>query len=424
MKVSNRARIGTILAIVLVLIVPVQAFPMNLKQTNTLSSSETDLIKTWTALYYLDVDFNGAQNGDALELIFLDELASTDALNVLVLQDKEKEPAFLYYIDEHHQKILLEELGEVNMGDPQTIIDFISYAKEEYPAERYQFCPFGHASAWYGFCNDDTSGGDIVTMDEFKQALTATGGIDLLCFIGCCQMGSLECVYELKDLCEVYVASESSGHQNDWIGTLDLMCNLLSDNHTLSTVECGEQIVQFICDNTNENYDTLTISAIRTDKMAPLVTAFEQLCLYLHNDPEVVYEHLISARKQSKEYAFIQESCLIDVYDFVEKYREIETDENIVQILSNIQSNVSQALIAECHGDDQTGSHGLSIFYSSRDMISAYAHYNLDFTKDTHWDDLLDMHKKESGTFSFEKIFHRFYERFPALFLLLESKWK
>ena len=79
-----------------------------------------------------------------------------------------------YYNKITDNKILLEALGEVNMGDPQTLIDFISYGKEHYPAERYQLCLYGHANAWYGACPDDTSGGDIMTMDEFQQALTAT----------------------------------------------------------------------------------------------------------------------------------------------------------------------------------------------------------------------------------------------------------
>jgi hypothetical protein len=418
MNKNTKIKTRAIFAIAFLLIVPVQSFSMNLDQTNTQRFHISNEIKSWTALYYLDVDFTGAQNGDALDWIFIDEIASTDNINVLVLQDKEEEPAFLYYIDENHTKILLEELGEVNMGDPQTLIDFISYGKENYPAERYQLCPFGHANAWYGVCNDDTSGGDIITMDEFQRALSVTNGVDLLCFIGCCQMASLECVYELKEVCEVYVASESSGHQNDWIGMMDEMCGLL-DNNNISTVECGEKIVQYIGENQNDNYDTLTISAIRTDKFSNFVNAFEQLCLLLCDNNDQLYENFKSSIFQTKQFDFIQNSFLIDLYDFIEHYLGMETDPDVIHILNKVKTNFSQALIAECHGEKQDGSYGLSLFYSSKDLISMYANYDLDFTADTHWDELLDNHKEKSKNLLFTNFLDQFLKYYPRMVRLL-----
>lgn len=413
-----------ILAITFLLITPVQAFSSQQIQADKKQSPSSIETKAWTTLYYLDVDsrslMNIILNMDMLEAKFIDEIASADNLNVLVLQDRLRDPAFLYYIDEDHNKILLEEFGEVNMGDPQTLIDFISYGKEHYPAERYQLCLYGHANAWYGACPDDTSGGDIMTMDEFQQALTATDGVDLLCFIGCCQMGSLESVYELKGLCEIYVASESSGNENDWIGMLDDMCGLLNNNTNMSTVEYGEQIVQLICNNPNEFADTLTISAMRTDKIMGLVDAIEELCLHLYENDEL-YKNFKSARNLTKAYDFIQKSYLLDIYDFVDNYLEIETNQLIREVLSNIKTNLSKTVIAECHGENQNGSHGLSIFYSSKYLISLYADYGLDFTQDTHWDELLYNHKEKSKNLLVNNLFNQFLENHLHLFPLLRQ---
>ena len=110
-------------------------------------------------------------------------------------------------------------------------------------------------------------------------------------------MGSLESVYELKDLCEIYVASESPGNENDWIGMLDEMCSLLNNNTNMSTVEYGEQIVQLICNNPNEFADTLTISAMRTDKIIGLVDAIEELCLHFN----FLVIEFVKARKATKK---------------------------------------------------------------------------------------------------------------------------
>ena len=351
--------------------------------------------KEWTILFYIAADF-GPINVDFLEHKLIHEIASSKNINVLVLQDLRWSPAFLYYVDDQHNMILLEEMGEVNMGDPQTLRDFISYGKEQYPAHRYQLCPYGHATAWYGICPDDTSNGDSISADELQQALRESGGVDLLSFIGCCLTGSLELVYEVKEYCDVVIASESPGNENDWVGMFDEMCNFMSENTALSTIDCSEQIVDLIGENENEYYDTMTISSVRTDKIEDLVSSFNTLCLHLMDADDTLYEHLKSARNNSKDFSFIRSSVLLDLGDFVKHYMQIETDTTLLQILQNLKSNLSETIIAEHHGDNQTGCTGLSVFYSSKDMLSTYANFSLDFTEDTHWDELLNEHKEKN----------------------------
>ena len=38
--------------------------------------------------------------------------------------------------------------GERNTGDPQTLVDFVNYAKKNYPAEHYVLILWGHSWAW------------------------------------------------------------------------------------------------------------------------------------------------------------------------------------------------------------------------------------------------------------------------------------
>jgi hypothetical protein len=409
-----------LLTVTLLLISPVQAFYSQQNQPYNKKSYAQNDSKAWTALYYIDVEFE-SYNADVLEIKFIDEIASGENLNVIVLQDKEDDPAFIYHIDENHNKTLLEELGEVNMADPQTLINFISYGKENYPAERYQLCIWSHANAWYGTCPDETSGGDIMTSDEFKQALIISGGVDLLCFIGCCQMGSLEAVYELKDLCEVYIGSEDDGYGPHWYGMLDDMCELLDKNTSFSTIECGKQIIQFIVNNPNEFAELLTISAIEMDKITGLVGEIEELSIHLYKNYDDLYDNFKSARALTKEYDFIQDSYLIDIYDLADNYLEIETNQTICQILSNIKIKLSETVIAEYHGEIQSGSHGLSIFYSTSDLISLYKNYGLDFTRDTHWDELLYNHKVKSKTFFINDLFKQFLNNHPLIYQLFQQ---
>lgn len=362
------------------------------------ATNNDDTTKKWTALYYIDADtsnpwWNILLNIDILNNKFINEIASDDNLNVLVLQDRRRDPAHIFYINENHEPVLLKENGEVNMGDPQTLADFINYGKQHYTADRYQLCIWSHANGWYGVCPDDSSGGDPLTMDEFQHALSSSGGVDLLCFIGSCQMGGIEAVYELRDYCDVYVSSESSGNGNDWYGMIDDMCELLNNRSDLSTVACGEQIVQLICDNPNEFYEDLTISAVQTDNIEALVSSFDDLCLHLFESNDDTYKTWLNAKNQSKKFRFIQGSWLLDIMDLMNQYQSLEDDPFISQMITNISMYLSQIIIAECHGENQNGSRGLSLFYSSKDQISTYMDANLDFCQDTHWDELLKDNK-------------------------------
>jgi hypothetical protein len=67
-------------------------------------------------------------------------------------------------------------LEEQNMGDPQTLVDFVNWATDKYPAEHYFLMLFSHGGGWIGMCQDETSGkiwnpDTIISISELKSAL-------------------------------------------------------------------------------------------------------------------------------------------------------------------------------------------------------------------------------------------------------------
>jgi len=175
--------------------------------------------KEWTFMLYDDADFQNAW--DPLS-DFTSEVYGGDNVNIIVLQDTESGPAKLWQIDENHMMILLDELGEVNMGNYSTLKDFIEYCKKNYPANRYIMDLYNHGAGWKGACKDDTSEGDLLTMDEIQKALTETDGIDIIMFNAPCLMGSLESAYEMRNHVDVYIGSEElCGYK---LGLAGLIC--------------------------------------------------------------------------------------------------------------------------------------------------------------------------------------------------------
>jgi hypothetical protein len=98
--------------------------------------------------------------------------------------------------------------GELNTGDPQTLIDFMFWAKTYLPAFHYALVISDHGHGLNGSAWDDTSSGDYLTPTEIRQALLANGKLDVL-YMNTCLNATLDFGYQLRSLADYMVASES-----------------------------------------------------------------------------------------------------------------------------------------------------------------------------------------------------------------------
>ena len=347
--------------------------------------------KPWTTLYYIDNDYANPSYNDPLEQLFIDEIASNENVNVVIIQDSIDTPAFLYYIDEAHNKILLEELGEMNMGDYQTLSYFINYGKQNYPADRYLLWVYNHGGGWKGACMDDTNNDPLLTMDDFQKALTETGGVDIISFFACL-MGSLESVYELRDLVDVYIGSEDLAHTIWFDGICGDTNQLLTGNPSLSNDEIGTQIVNFYETQNNPMSHVLTASAIKADKIEALVNAIDALGQYFIDNWRQCKDDVKAAHENTFLLANLQGWAeVFEVYDlkgFIEKLPDSTEKTAVLDAFE-------ETLIHEVHGNSRKETHGLSIFFPPKkgdyDLLNSYSdkELSLDFPNDTCWDEFL-----------------------------------
>ncbi|MCF2142852.1 MAG: clostripain-related cysteine peptidase [Candidatus Heimdallarchaeota archaeon] len=111
---------------------------------------------------------------------------------------------------------LLDELGSTNLGDGQTLNNFINYCKTTFPANNYALVLADHGRGYAGFCYDYHAPhpsylyalGDCLTLEELRAALSATGGVDVL-FLDTCSGGSFELMWQLAGLVDFAVAGET-----------------------------------------------------------------------------------------------------------------------------------------------------------------------------------------------------------------------
>ncbi len=66
----------------------------------------------------------------------------------------------------------VEELGEVDMGEPQSLADFIVWGAQNYPADHYMVIIGSHGGGWRGIGPDDGGGAQsMLDLPEIDQAL-------------------------------------------------------------------------------------------------------------------------------------------------------------------------------------------------------------------------------------------------------------
>ena len=141
----------------------------------------------------------------------------------------------------------LQSVGELNMGDPQNLTDFIDWSTTNHAAENYALVIWDHGGGLSGIAWDDTSNHDNLSMAEIKSAIentqvfSSSNKLDLIGF-DACLMQTFEVGYELSELADVMVASQETEPGDGW--DYQAFLSELADNPYASNETLGRYIVE------------------------------------------------------------------------------------------------------------------------------------------------------------------------------------
>lgn len=372
-------------------------------------------IPEWTVMVYLDAD-NNLESAGIDDINEMEMVGSTPEVNIVVQFDRipysvlaANNEGYLddisnndwtttrrYYITQDFDSFqinsqLISDLGELNMGDPQTLIDFASWAVANYPAKKYLLVIWNHGGGFRStsltkdIAWDDTSGGDRITMPELEYALSAISiqagkNIDIV-GMDACLMAMTEVAYQIKDYVDILVASEENVPNDGW--PYDTILDQLVVNPTTSP----EQLATDIVDKYIYSYPSydVTQSAIDLSHMDTLATQLSNLALAIMSDtltPKNIYINASYSSQYYDDYDFI------DLYDFSNQLLAYSNSLEVKNIALSIQQTLNYAVIkSEYNGGSVSSSKGLSIYfpYYSYD----YYYNNTNFSQDTLWDEML-----------------------------------
>ena len=204
--------------------IPTPQTPVPAQPTATIPSTlppQAPIEAAWTLLIYMDGDNNleGFAINDLAEIAGVAGLS--EAVQVVVQLDRAEGEATTpddwtearRFASVEGGLAQVEQLGEVNMGDPATLRDFISWGIEQYPAERYGLIMWGHGVGWQGVAYDRSADLKRLSLPELHGAMRAgldSVGIEKFDVVGfdACLMGQIDVFGTMEGIADFAVASE------------------------------------------------------------------------------------------------------------------------------------------------------------------------------------------------------------------------
>ncbi len=356
----------------------------------------------WTVLVYLNAD-NDLEPYGILNFNQMEKVGSSDRLKIVVQMDRS--PHYdrtngnwigcrRYLVNKDSDNLimnstLLEDMGNVDMGNPNTLREFIQWGQQNFPAENYCLVIWNHGSGWRSSKSvakqtvprnisfDDTSGSSIKTTD-LPFALAGTSRLDVIA-MDASLMQMLEVAYEIRGTTRFIVGSEESppgdGYPYDkWLAKL--ASNPRMNPRQLAKVIAEEYVKHY---SSSGYYYPVTESVIDTSWVPEVAAAADEFAAAVLPFASSNASPLMTARQSAQAYAF---DFYKDLIDYAGLVNQVIPDENVSLAFNRLKSAMSLAVIFERHtGTSVERSHGLSIYMPMPgDYVSSYE--TLSFTRD------------------------------------------
>lgn len=419
--------------------------------------------KSWLVMLYQDADDKILEQDIYIDLNEAERVGSSDNVHIVAQVDRFRGGYYAdgdwtstkrFYItqDNDLQRVgsqELADLGEVNMADGNTLVDFVTWAVATYPADKYVLIMSDHGMGWPGGWSDpdprargDTSFplgsalGNQLYLHELDEALAqirSQTGIDKFELVGmdACLMGHLEVFSVLASHARYAVASQETEPALGWAYTAFL--EALNRSPSISGAELGQLIVEsYIQDDqrivddqaraellrqsmpmggffgaapsarqvTQQFEQNGTLTAVDLSKIPALIDSVNGFAYALQNANQ---RSVAQARSYAQSFTNIfgdnVPPAYIDLGNFVQLLKREGGNQAVSQAADKVLAALNQAVIAEKHGAKKPGATGISLYFPNSQLyaspVTGYQSYNIvagQFARTSLWDDFLAFH--------------------------------
>jgi PKD repeat protein len=359
---------------------------------------------TWAFLLYLDGDNNLHSR---LQSAFdrLDAASANPHVKILVLIDGSGDG------DTWRYEVLPGQdhdwyMGELDMGDPQTLSDFIIWARQTYTTEHTYLAVTDHGRGTSGIAWDDTTGDDaFITVAELRTALrdatvNGTEPLDVVHY-DACLMAMIENGYQIKGYADYFVASQNLG----W--------SVFAYDRYVAQVAADTTPEALAAAVVSEYYDATTghprtISALDLGQAGAAEDAVNALATALQANLDAYKYYVSSTRSATQKfdsqdyYVINNDDEYLDLYDLARLLKQNVPDQGVKDTAQAVMDAVVAFVIAEQHESgtyqsypywDLDDAHGISIYFPPAPGgwdYDDYMSHVFRFTVDSEWDEFLE----------------------------------
>jgi len=377
-------------------------------------------VKDWTFMLYLNAD-NNLEDAGIKIFEKIATVGSTPEVNVVLQMDRIPGPDTIpgynnsygnwvdcrrFYVTQGMTPASMPLWGkEVNMGDTNTLRDFVNWTTNNYPANYYFLALWDHGAGYVGISFDYTSA-DYLTLPEISQALSGLQAIIDVVFLDACSMSMAEVAYQIKDYANVLIGPEGLGYSP--APYENYLADLTSEPSTLPTAFAEKVVTKYVnwC-NSRSDITNATMAATDLTKITALVAAIDDFATRL-KEKETPYlslllsshDQIILARNLTEEHVGPyagDTGNYTDLYHFAQLARQLVLDEELQDAADQVMTALSVGnTIIKAANKSCANSHGLSIFFPKRrgqGYDSLETEYNKTaFAKDSTWDEFVKYH--------------------------------
>ena len=416
------------------------------------ASSVTDG-QTWTILLYQDADDKVLEQDIFIDFNEAERVGSTDRVRIVAQLDRYQggfngdgnwtdTRRFLVQQDNDLNTISspFESIGEADMSDPQTLVDFVTWGIQEFPADKYVLIMSDHGMGWPGGWTDPEprSGvrsniplaqaiGDALYLQDIDAALQAVRdqtGVDAFELVGmdACLMGHMEVFTMLAPHSRYAVASQEVEPAVGWAYTAFL--SQLAQNPDVTGRELGQWIVDTYIIGDQRVQDAaarqafvggrgataeqvaaqleqgVTLAAVDLSQMPASIDGLNRFALYLRGmDQRVVAKARTHAQSFTSIFGQQVPASYIDLAHFAALLVRESGDQQLRGVVEEMFGSFQSAVVAEKSGRQKPGATGLSIYFPNSQLYSSaaagpqsYIPVAERFANVSLWDDYLTYH--------------------------------
>ena len=264
------------------------------------------------------------------------------------------------YVIKNGKLGLAMSLDNANMGEADTLTDFLKWGQENYSSDRNILVMWDHGGgSTKGICFDENYSFDALTLPEMKKAFKdadITKKFDIVGF-DACLMASIEVAAVMSDYADYMVASEEIEPSGGW----DYKVFAESINNNTTTVDIGKAICDSFIKKCNGKKNDVysTLSVLNLSKVDSMLDRFAYAAKNLNRiaGNKNYFSQVLIAAKQSEKFGvenvFEGSSNMVDFIGF----------NDLVKLDELFAWNAKQEFIEYLVKNDNRDNSGVSFFY-------------------------------------------------------------